>query len=345
MVCLLKFKYRELMKKIVILSIIVFITILLGYIYYNSVINKVIEQETELIIEIPYNTTTYKVIQIFNSHGYLKPNWLFKYIINNEIKTKRKFISAGIYQIPIKISNKELIEKLFSNAFVNFKKLQIIEGTTLNEFAEIYAHTFNTNKTNILKLINDPKFINSLNIKSSSLEGYINPDTYFFLDETPEKNIQKLVQRQKDVLNNICQNKKVDLQEYDILILASIIQAEAANEEEMPLISSVYHNRLKLGMLLQADPTILYGKNQKNNLTKKDLKDRSNPYNTYIYSGLPPTPINSPGRKAIYAAANPANTNYLFFVLKSDTSKTHYFSTNYREHLNFVKKYKNSLKN
>lgn len=333
------------MKKIVVILIIFFIIVLFGFGYYNYMLNKIIEQEKELTIEIPYNTPTFKVIQIFNSYGYLKPNWLFKYIINNEIEIKKRFISAGIYQIPAKISNKELIEKLFSNDFVKYKKLQIVEGTTIDEFVDIYSNTFGIDKAKIQKLIEDPNFIKSLNINSNSLEGYINPDTYFFLEETPERNIRKLVERQKDVLNNISKNKKVDLKDYELLILASIIQAEAATEEEMPLISSVYHNRLRLGMLLQADPTVLYGKNKKKNLSKADLVDKSNHYNTYVYSGLPPTPINSPGRKAIYAAANPANTNYLFFVLKSDTSNTHYFSSNYNDHLKFVKKYKNSMKN
>ena len=317
----------------------------IGYFYYNFALNYEIVQEQELIIEIPYKTPTYKVIEIFNNYGYLKPNWLFKYIISDKIKSKKKYISAGIYQIPTKISNKELIEKLFSNEFVKFKKLQVIEGITLVEFSEVYAKTFNIEKEVILKILNDKNFIKSLGITAENLEGYISPDTYFFLDDQPEKNIRKLVERQKDILKNICTNKKVDLTDYEILILASIIQSESATDDEMPLISSVYHNRLNLGMLLQADPTVLYGKYPKKIITKSDLQDKSNKHNTYLYRGLPPTPINSPGRKAIYAAANPANTNYLFFVLKSDTSKTHYFSSNYSDHLKFVKKYRQSFKN
>lgn len=331
------------MKKIVIILALSITVVLTGYIYYQSVLNSVIEKEMEQIIDIPYNTPTYKVIEIFNNYGYLKPSWLFKYLITAEIKAKKKYINAGVYQIPAKITNIELIQKLFSNDFVKFKKLQIIEGTNIFEFAENYEKTFGTNKSEILKLLQNQNFIKSLDIPSFSIEGYLNPDTYFFLDDKPEKHIVKLVERQKDILGNITKNKKVDLTNYEILILASIIQSEAATDEEMPLISSVYHNRLNLGMLLQADPTVLYGKHPRKTISKKDLSDKSNKHNTYIYHGLPPTPINSPGRKAIFAAANPANTNYLFFVLKSDTSKTHYFSANYNEHLKFVKKYRQSI--
>ncbi len=306
--------------------------------------NAIIDKETEQIIDIPYNTPTYKIIEIFNNYGYLKPNWLFKYLIANQIETKKKYINAGIYEIPAKISNKELLDKLFSNEFVKFKKFSVIEGTNIYEFAENYEKTFGVAIQEIINLINDKSFIQSLNIPSWSIEGYLNPDTYFFLDDSPKKHILKLVERQKDLLTNISKNKKVDLTNYEILILASIIQSEASADEELPLISSVYHNRLNLGMLLQADPTVLYGKHPQKTITKKDLTDKSNKHNTYIYSGLPPTPINSPGKKAIYAAANPANTNYLFFVLKSDTDKTHYFSTSYNDHLKFVKKYRQSTK-
>lgn len=331
------------MKKVIIILSLLIILVLTGYFYYQSVLNQKIEKESEQIIDIPYNTATFKVIEIFNQYGYLKPNWIFKYIIANEIKSKKKQINAGIYQIPASITNKELIEKLFSNQFVKFKKLQIIEGMNIYEFAETYEKTFGVEKSKILQILNDPEFIKTLDIRSKSIEGYINPDTYFFLDDKPEKHIKKLVERQKSVLKAITANKKVDLTDYEILILASIIQSESSVEEEMPLISSVYHNRLNLGMLLQADPTVLYGKHPLKKITRRELRDKSNKHNTYQHSGLPPTPINSPGKKAIYAAANPANTNYLFFVLKNDTSKTHNFSTNYNDHLKYVQSYRKTL--
>lgn len=331
------------MKKFLYITITIILVFFIGFAFYYYFLNNKIEKENETIIEIPWNTSVSKVIEIFNNHGYLKPNWLFKILISKEIKEKKKFISAGIYSIPAEISNKELIEKLFSNDFVQYKKLQIIDGTDIFKFSEVYSSIFDVPKDKILNLLTDQKFINSLGISANTLEGFLCPDTYFFLDESPEQHIRKLVERQKQILKTITLNKKVEMTDYEILILASIIQAETAEEDEMPIISSVYHNRLNLGMLLQADPTAIYGKPNKQKVTRQDLLDRSVKHNTYIYAGLPPTPINSPGRKAIYAAANPANTNFLYFVLKSDTSKTHNFSTNYNDHLKFVAQYKKSL--
>jgi UPF0755 protein len=182
-----------------------------------------------------------------------------------------------------------------------------------------------------------------LNIEN--LEGYLMPETYFFEPNQPlEFIVKNLVKKQNDLLKTISQTNKTNLSEYELLILASIIQAETASIDEMPIVSSVYHNRLRIGMPLQADPTISYFIFPRKDIFKSDLK-RENKFNTYINRGLPPTPINSPSKEAIYAAANPARTNYLFFVAKSDTSRLHNFSSNYLEHKINVKKYRSRANN
>jgi UPF0755 protein len=122
-----------------------------------------------------------------------------------------------------------------------------------------------------------------------------------------------------------------------LVTLASIIQKEAGNAAEMPLISAVFHNRLKKGMLLQSDPTVIYGlKNFDGNLTRKDLETPT-PYNTYRRPGLPPGPIANPGTEALEAAANPADVDYLYFVSRGDG--THVFSQTLREHNQAVERY------
>lgn len=126
-----------------------------------------------------------------------------------------------------------------------------------------------------------------------------------------------------------------------MVTLASIIEKEAKLDEEKPLISAVYHNRLKIGMPLQADPTAIYGiKRYKDGVTKNDLKNRS-PYNTYIIKGLPPGPIASPGLKSILAALNPAKVSYLYFVSRGDGS--HEFSTDYKAHISAINQIRGSL--
>ncbi len=130
----------------------------------------------------------------------------------------------------------------------------------------------------------------------------------------------------------------------EVVILASIIEKETPLSEEKPLISAVFHNRLKKKIPLQSDPTVIYGiRNFNGNLTKQDLLNLT-PYNTYLISGLPPTPICNPGKESILAALSPASVPFLYFVSKNDGS--HYFSSNIEEHNQAVWKYqksKNSL--
>ena len=133
------------------------------------------------------------------------------------------------------------------------------------------------------------------------------------------------------------QADKLGFSIHQIVTLASIIEKETGVSEERPIISSVFHNRLKKKMRLESDPTVIYGIDGFNgNITKKNLKKLS-PYNTYLIRGLPPGPISNPGLKALEAALYPAETDFLFFVSKKN--KTHKFSTNIREHNKAVYKY------
>jgi UPF0755 protein len=129
---------------------------------------------------------------------------------------------------------------------------------------------------------------------------------------------------------------------HQVVTLASIIEKETGAAFERPLIASVFHNRLKKGMRLESDPTVIYGiTDYDGNITKKHLVTRT-PYNTYKIKGLPPGPIANPGKNALEAALYPEKTNFLFFVSKNDN--THYFSTNYDEHVRAVRKYQRNKK-
>jgi UPF0755 protein len=132
--------------------------------------------------------------------------------------------------------------------------------------------------------------------------------------------------------------KKQGLSFYQGIILASIIQKETYKLDEYPLIASVFYNRLKKRMRLQSDPTVIYGmENYQGNIQKKDLLNKSNVYNTYKHSGLPPTPICNPSKHALDAVINPRQTNYLYFV--ADKKGGHIFSTNYQDHRKNIRKY------
>lgn len=148
-----------------------------------------------------------------------------------------------------------------------------------------------------------------------------------------------MTKRFKNIYQKVKNSSGVNgLSDHEIVTLASLIEKETGFDSERRLISAVFHNRLKKGMKLQCDPTVIYGLGPEfdGNITKSDLLNYT-PYNTYAIFGLPPGPIANPGKESIYAAMNPVDVDYLFFVAKGDGS--HFFSTNYKSHLRAVKKY------
>jgi UPF0755 protein len=215
----------------------------------------------------------------------------------------------------------------------------IFEGSTLREIARTLNYWLQIDTIRFLELCHDPVFIKRLSFKfplldnPPSLEGYLFPDTYRFLwGDSEEKIIETMVGRLFEIWSPRysfrAESLKMNL--HQILTLASIIEEEAAIEKERFLISAVFHNRLKRGKHLESCATIEYIlPKRKARLTYSDLKIDS-PYNTYMYKGLPPTPICSPGLMSIYAALYPAPVKYLYFVSKGDG--THLFAVTWREH-------------
>jgi len=222
-------------------------------------------------------------------------------------------------------------------------KVTIPEGYNIYDVANRVSERIVDSAAEFLKTVKDMTYIQNLTGKSYvSLEGFLYPDTYFFPPNSkPEIVASAMYQAFNKLLPEGFDEKaeKLGLTSYEAVILASIIQKETYDPAEAPLISSVFHNRLKYHMRLQADPTIIYGlyPDFDGNIRKTDLRDRSNPYNTYKINGLPPTPICNPSKIALEAAVNPADTKYLYFV--ADKERRHVFSTNYRDHINEVNKH------
>ena len=178
-----------------------------------------------------------------------------------------------------------------------------------------------------------------LGTNAGSLEGYLYPDTYYFPKNSNADGVIKVMaDRFKAVYKEFDNNDKKNLSDHEIIILASMIEKETGVNSERNLISAVFHNRLKRGMRLECDPTVIYGLGTSfdGNITKENLKNTT-PYNTYQIKGLPAGPIANPGKESIDAAMNPSDVDYLFFVSKGDG--THVFSSNYRNHINAVNKY------
>lgn len=241
-------------------------------------------------------------------------------------------IPAGIFLIGDANTNIKLINCLVKNS-PQIKKVTLLEGWTFNQSIKYLAKEMEFDYKNFERIISDIDILNDFDIKTNNMEGYIYPETYYFFEGQSELSvINKIINEYKSFWNkeHIARAKKLKMTQHEIVTLASIIEGEAIYDSERPIISAVYHNRLNIGMKLQADPTVQYIiKDGPRRLLNKDLKVNS-PYNTYLNKGLPPGPINSPGRKSLHAALYPHNNEYLYFVAKGDGYHT--FSKNEKDH-------------
>jgi UPF0755 protein len=241
-------------------------------------------------------------------------------------------IPAGKFTLLDPKNNYQIIRQLVEGKPV-LKKVTLLEGWTMDKISEALEAKLGLNKKGVLALCKNRSFVSKTGIPSKSLEGFLFPDTYFFQeDDSPEDVlIQILKEYQKNISDDL--RKRADemgFSELEMITLASIIEGEAIYDTERSIISAVYHNRLKLGMKLQADPTIQYIiKDSPRRLLNRDLKINS-PYNTYLYDGLPPGPVNNPGKASILAALYPDENDYLFFVARGDGYHT--FSKTREEH-------------
>ncbi len=289
----------------------------------------------EVVVLIPQGISFEKIVEILVENGVIYNDVRFQLLAR--IQKRAGKIQAGEFVLHTGRLPGEILEEL-ANAKPLQHKITIPEGLRAGEIAEILSEGNWSDTKKIAELVHDQEFIASVGLQgNSSLEGYLFPDTYYItrIPAFSEEDIITMMVRRFFQVWNELQPGDSDMR--DIVILASIIEKETAAREEMPLIASVFRNRLHLRMRLQSDPTVIYGiENFSGNLTKKDLQTVT-PYNTYTNFGLPPGPICNPGRRAINAALHPANEKYLYFVSKNDG--THFFSTTLNQHNRAVFKY------
>lgn len=250
-----------------------------------------------------------------------------------------KKIHQGLYRFDSPVPAREILDRLITGRGI-FQTVTIPEGLTVREIAELLDKMQIANKEKFLAQANDPAFLASLGLSGKGLEGYLFPSTYHFTPETPEKEviIAMTEQFRKVSLPLLSQaDGPGAMTPHELLTLASIIEKETGIDAERPMVSAVFHNRLKRQMPLQSDPTVIYGvKDFSGNLTRKHLQE-STPYNTYRIAALPPGPICNPSLSSIRAALQPAPVPYLYFVSKNDG--THLFSETIEAHNQAVKTY------
>jgi UPF0755 protein len=218
--------------------------------------------------------------------------------------------------------------------------MPIPEGFTVRQVARRLSDWGLVDYETFIARARDPRLLQALGIQGGSVEGYLYPETYIFTRSMGEEEIIRYMvrqfrKRQRPEWEKEAEKKGLALEE--VITLASIIEKEGGLPEEKPLVSAVFHNRLKRGMKLQSDPTVIYGLEDFDGNLKKSHLRKNMPYNTYVHKGLPPGPICNPGLDSIEAALYPATVPYLYFVARNDGS--HYFSTTLSHHREAVLKY------
>jgi peptidoglycan lytic transglycosylase G len=253
------------------------------------------------------------------------------FVLWSNLSGQSKQIKTGEYALSGSMAPIKILEKIRKGVVV-LHAVTIPEGFTMEQIADLLAAKGFVQKEVFLRLANNPRALSAYGVTTSSLEGYLFPDTYHFSRGlNPSTLIEAMVKRFWQMVGPLRERADaIGMNMEEVVILASIVEKETGEPTERPTIASVFLNRLSRGMRLESDPTVIYGlKDFDGNLRKNDLI-RETPYNTYVIKGLTPGPIASPGLDAIKAVLYPAQTDYLYFVSKNDGS--HYFSKTLAEH-------------
>jgi UPF0755 protein len=245
---------------------------------------------------------------------------------------RERTIKPGTYQFPSGAGYAYVLDALVTGRGI-MRTVVIPEGFDLRDIAPVLAKALSVSEDSVQVAVTDTTWRRKLNVPVASLEGYLFPATYAFADGTTAREaVNAMLERFESVWKPEWDARvnAMAISRHDAITMASIIEKEARKPEERVLISAVYWNRVKKGMLLQADPTVQYALPQHvDRVYYKDLEVESQ-YNTYKYIGLPPGPIASPGEASIAAALAPADVPYLFFVARADGG--HEFRTTFAQH-------------
>jgi len=328
-------------------AIIPFLVLILlagaGLLGVHRYINTVPSVRQDIVLEINKGEGLKTISAKLQSSGVIMSDKLF--ILYIMYKGLQDTLKAGEYEFKKGSTMSEVARKITKGDVIVYK-FTIPEGLTLGEIGALLQDNHVAGKEEFIRLTRDKELqAELLPDGAAGFEGYIFPDTYSYTRGVTELELIKImVDRFNSVYSSLgTAGGDVNLTDNEILTLASIIEKETGDASERALVSAVFHNRLRIGMKLDSDPTVIYGLGEDFNgrLTRSDLKRRTQ-YNTYLIKGLPPGPIANPGKDSIAAALNPADVDFLYFVSKGDG--THQFSSNYQDHQRAVINYR-KLKN
>lgn len=296
---------------------------------------------SEVVVEIEAGQPAKVAAARLQHAGVIRSALLFRVLMR--LRRAEEEIRAGEYAFSGEVTPSQVLDRLMRGDVVRHR-LTVPEGLRADEVADLAENAGFGTAREFLSAASDPSLVRDIDSKAESLEGYLFPDTYYFARATPgARVVAEMVARfrQEMTPERLARLGHLGLSLREAVILASMIEEEARVDEERPRISAVFHNRLRAGMLLQCDPTVVYALvrdgRYRGDIYRSDLAYKS-PWNTYVNSGLPPGPICSPGSRSIDAALHPASTNDLYFVVSGPG--THQFSSNMRDHENAVRRYR-----
>ncbi len=289
-----------------------------------------------IFVEIPRGASTLRIGEILEEAGLLRSPlqvWLWR------AAHPRKSLQAGEYRFAREQTLDELLGKV-ARGDIHYEQLTIPEGSSIFDIARIVGEQGVVTASEFLAVARDASLIRDLAPQAQSLEGYLFPSTY----RLPRKITAKgLCQRLTRQFREVWKGLKTTKSPHEVVTLASLVEKESAIADERPRIAGLFANRLKLGMKLECDPTVIYAALLENRyrgtIYKSDLANQS-PYNTYQHTGLPPGPIANPGRESLNAVLHPDETGEIFFVAEPGGSGRHVFSRTLAEHNRAVEAYR-----
>ncbi|MGB2692357.1 MAG: endolytic transglycosylase MltG [Thermodesulfobacteriota bacterium] len=323
---------------IFIFPILILITLIVSYFTVLNYIQTTPSVPEDTIVEIPKGSGLSSISEKLMHSGVIVNDKLFILYVMKE--GWQDDLKAGEYKFEKDATMAQVVSKIVQGD-VELDRVTIPEGLTVKEIATLLHQKGVVSESEFIAETQNKELRKKLlGPGVNSFEGYLFPETYSYSRSLNSKElITLMVERFKAVYEPLSdQRRRINLTDTEILTLASIIEKETGAGFERPIISGVFHNRLRIGMKLDSDPTVIYGmgENYNGNLRRRDLRQYTE-YNTYVIKGLPPGPIANPGKDSILAVLNPADVKYLYFVSKGDG--THYFSNSLREHQNAVNKY------
>jgi UPF0755 protein len=294
----------------------------------------------ETFVEIERGMSSQRIARLLTSQGVVRSRWAFLVV---RALHPRATLQAGEYRFGSAQSPWQVFEKI-RRGDVFYEDVTVPEGSSIFDIAALLAQSDTVRPDAFLQAAADPQSIRDLDPLAPDLEGYLFPSTYRVTHRMSAELLCRMMTAEFRKQWMALAGEKHAADAHKIVILASLVEKEAAVPGERPFIAAVFLNRLRLGMPLQSDPTTVYAALLENRyrgvIHKSDLAS-ANPYNTYTHIGLPPGPIANPGRSSLAAALRPADVDYIYFVAKADGSGSHHFSSTLEEHEKAVLAYRN----